>query len=307
MVSIFSPIYREGCFVPVVHAYYDRADMMQTTFELVSHSHSLCEIMYVNEGMMSLDVSGETLHIGRKQFIWIDANVYHRNMLFETKLCSVMNIEFQYEELDKRCPCLKEMYLCDSATAFMLEHPADSLVLTDTDDTLCSLMKQMILLADSTHRQQEQLCSMLCTQVMLIVAKRRKEQVAACRPIQNRYVSEAIDILEQGAYEPITAAQLAQQLHIQPTYLHRLFKEHTGQTIGDYVQHLRMKRAQELLEQTNQTLLDIACEVGFSSQQRFTQLFKRLVGVAPLEYRRQHGAKANARTRAEAEEENSKA
>lgn len=44
MKSIFSPEYRSGCYIPVVHAYYDRADMLHTTGEGIMHAHTLCEI-----------------------------------------------------------------------------------------------------------------------------------------------------------------------------------------------------------------------------------------------------------------------
>ena len=54
MKSFFDPCYREKDCVPVAYSWYDRADMMKTTLEAVNHSHSLCEIMYVCEGGMSI-------------------------------------------------------------------------------------------------------------------------------------------------------------------------------------------------------------------------------------------------------------
>ena len=55
MKSFFDPCYREKDCVPVAYSWYDRADMMKTTLEAVNHSHSLCEIMYVCEGGMSIE------------------------------------------------------------------------------------------------------------------------------------------------------------------------------------------------------------------------------------------------------------
>ena len=55
MNSIYDAENLKPGFVPVVYGYYDRANMMESTPEVINHSHSLCEIMYVNEGAMSIE------------------------------------------------------------------------------------------------------------------------------------------------------------------------------------------------------------------------------------------------------------
>ena len=287
MISFFDPLYRQGVYVPVVHGYYDRADMMQSTPEAVNHAHSLCEIMYVNEGMMNIDTADGDVRVWRKQFVWLDANVRHWDLRFAGGLCSMMNIEYQYEPLDSRAPSLSAVARADASTASLLAHPVPFLVLTDRDNTVYYLMKEIIQLSDSTHKQSERLCSLLCTQVMLEVARLSQQRRGAAAPITNRYVAEALAIMQRDYAETLTAADIAAQLHIQPTYLHRLFKEHTPCTMGEHLQHIRIQRAQELLLATDDTLLDIAAAVGISSPQHFSQLFRRLTGLSPAEYRKQ--------------------
>ena len=291
MNSIFSPCYKQEDYVPVVHAYYDRADMERTTLEDTDHAHTLCEIMYVSEGALSIVADGRRLHIGRRQYIWLDASVYHHSLQFENTSapCSVMNIEFQYELLDGRCPTTRALYRHSEAFRTMLDRPVPYLLLTDEDDTVFSLLKQIVLLADSTHVQSERMCSFLCTQVMLLIAKRYGSAATedAYAPIGNAYVASALSIISASYTEPLTAQKIAAQLHIQPTYLHRLFREHTGMTVGAHIQRMRIDRAKVLLCETDATLLEIATSVGINSPQYFVQLFKRLCGVSPTEYRRQ--------------------
>ncbi len=288
MISFFDPIYRKGNYVPVVHGYYDRADMMQSTPEIVNHSHSLCEIMYVTEGMMSIETSDGVIRVGRKQFVWLDANVRHWDLRFSDGLCSMMNIEYQYELLDTRAPSLSALARYDAATANFLTHPLPHMVLTDREDTVFHLIKEIVHLSDSTHKQSEHLCSLLCTQVMLEVARLSGQYHGQSMPVNNTYVSEALAIMQRDYSEPLSVGDIASRLHIQPTYLHRLFKEHTTLTMGEHLQHIRIQHAQELLLTTNDTLLDIASAVGIGSQQHFSQLFRRAVGVTPSEYRKQY-------------------
>lgn len=291
MNSIFSPCYKQEDYVPVVHAYYDRADMERSTIDDTDHAHTLCEIMYVSEGALSIVVNGRRLRIGRRQYIWMDACVYHHSLQFENTNvpCSVMNIEFQYELLDERCPTTRALYRHSKAFHAMLDHPEPCLLLTDEDDTVFSLLKQIILLADSTHVQSERMCSFLCTQVMLLTANRRGGAAVedASAPVGNSYVAAALSLIAEGYTEPLTAQKIAAQLHIQPTYLHRLFREHTGMTVGAHIQRMRVDRAKRLLCETDATLLEIATSVGINSPQYFVQLFKRLCGISPTEYRRQ--------------------
>jgi len=292
--SFFDPEYRREQYVPVVHAYYDRADMFQTTTEAVNHSHSLCEIMYVCEGTMSIETAEEVVTVGRHQFIWLDANVWHWDMRFNNGLCSMMNIEFQYERLDTRTPSLAAIEKYDPDTAEFLTRPCPSLMLTDCNNIVYHLMKQIIQLSDSTHHEAEKLCSILCTQVMVEVARLRNSVQLSGQPVTNQYVNDALDIMRRDYAEPLTAAVIAAQLHIQPSYLHRLFREHTACTIGESLQQIRVQHAQELLSQTDQSLLDVANDVGINNQQYFCQLFRRIAGVTPAAYRKKARAAEDA-------------
>ena len=103
----------------------------------------------------------------------------------------------------------------------------------------------------------------------------------------NHYITEALDILQANYAEPLTASVVAEQLHIHPSYLHRLFREYTSRTMKEHLQRIRIQHAQELLKTTRKSMMEIACEVGFSSPQQFQQLFRKITGVKPLEYRRQ--------------------
>lgn len=285
MNSFFDPEYRSKAYVPVVYAYYDRADMMETTPHMLNDIHPLCEIMYVNEGNMSIQTEDGLIRVGQKQFVWIDANVQHWNMRFDDGLCSMMNIEYQYEATHKCAPSLKDLVKCNDALRQMMQKPCRTMVLTDLDRTIYRLMKEIVLLANSTLAEAEKLCSLLCTQVVLETARLYAKGRASCEPISNRYVLHALEIMHRDYPEPLTAASIAKRLHIQPTYLHRLFKEHTVYTMNEHLQRIRIQRAKELLTTTNMNLLEIAFAIGISSQQYFTRLFKQLEGCSPLEYR----------------------
>ena len=272
--------------VPVVYGYYDRANMMESTPEVINHSHSLCEIMYVNEGAMSIETESGLNRVGCSQFIWIDAGVRHWDLRFNNGLCSMMNIEFQYEEGPDLAPDLGSLLKEDGMLQAMFEQKPRVLTLTDRNSVVYQLMKSIIPLADSTNEQSRHLCSLLCTQVMLEIARLRSQNQSPEVTV-NRYITEALDILYESYAEPLTASDVAERLHIHPSYLHRLFREYTSRTMKDHLQRIRIRHAQELLTETRKSVQEIAGEVGFSNTQQFQQIFRRIVGVRPLDYRRQ--------------------
>ena len=72
------------------------------------------------------------------------------------------------------------------------------------------------------------------------------------------------------------------------TQLYKKVKSLTNQSINDFIQTIRLKRAVQLLMQTNKTVSEIAYEVGFNYPEYFTKCFKKQFGVIPSEYLDQH-------------------
>lgn len=286
MNSLYDAENLQNGFVPVVYGYYDRANMMESTPEVIDHSHSLCEIMYVNEGTMSIETESNGYNqVSCGQFIWIDAGIRHWDLRFNKGLCSMMNIEFQYEAGEGLAPDLASLLKADGKLRDMFEKQPRVLTLSDRNGVIYQLMKSIVPLADSANEQSRHLCSLLCTQVVLETARLRSLNQSR-ESVGNHYISEALDILGNNYAEPLTATAVAEELHIHPSYLHRLFREYTSRTMKDHLQRIRIQHAQEMLAETRKSMLEIACEVGFSNTQQFQQLFRRITGMRPLEYRR---------------------
>ncbi len=86
--------------------------------------------------------------------------------------------------------------------------------------------------------------------------------------------------------EPLSVQQLAIEAGVHPIYLHRAFRKHYNQSIGEYLRTLRMQFCCTQLASTNVPLADISAAAGFCDQGHFSRVFKRLCGMTPLAYRR---------------------
>lgn len=126
------------------------------------------------------------------------------------------------------------------------------------------------------------LTEMALSTILLCIAKREPVDDG----IHNPYVAEAMRYISENYMYGVGVRDIAQHVGLHPNYLHRLFLAHTGQHILPYITAYRMKRAKFFLVATDASVTQIAQQVGVSSRQYFSRVFKQATGYTPQEYRR---------------------
>jgi AraC-like DNA-binding protein len=96
------------------------------------------------------------------------------------------------------------------------------------------------------------------------------------------------DYMVQHYQEPLTLELLAQLAGLSVSHYSRLFKKVIGYSPIDYLTHLRMDRAKELLVLSDYRLKSIAHSVGYGDEFYFSRMFKKVVGLSPREYAKRY-------------------
>ncbi|MED5020854.1 response regulator [Paenibacillus chibensis] len=86
----------------------------------------------------------------------------------------------------------------------------------------------------------------------------------------------------------VSLTAIAEEVHFNPSYLSRYYKQMTGQNLQDYIQNKKLEGAVQLMRHTSLKLNEIAARVGFDSHSYFTTFFKKKMGMAPQDYRNAH-------------------
>lgn len=102
-------------------------------------------------------------------------------------------------------------------------------------------------------------------------------------------VDAILSYIDQHYCDDLSIASLAAMYDFTPNYLSTLLKNRQGIKFTDYLTHLRIKRAKELLLTSDLSVKEIASQVGYHSQSHFTRLFMESEVYAPLEFRRRFG------------------
>jgi len=104
--------------------------------------------------------------------------------------------------------------------------------------------------------------------------------------LDRRRLTRVRDYIHANLEGELTIAQLARVAALSQFHFARAFKTAVGKSPRQYVNAHRLERAKELLTRGDQSLLDIAISLNFSSQANFTRAFHKGTGMTPGQYRR---------------------
>lgn len=97
----------------------------------------------------------------------------------------------------------------------------------------------------------------------------------------NSLVMQARNIIDQNFSEDLSLDKVSEELFVTPSYLSRLFKKHMGVTFSDYLNEIRIQKAEELLNTTQYKIWEIAELVGFHSVEYFSRVYRKKRGHSP--------------------------
>jgi AraC-like DNA-binding protein len=113
-----------------------------------------------------------------------------------------------------------------------------------------------------------------------------EQDVAQWQPYRN--MNTAVEYIQQHYQEPLEIAKLAQVSGLSVSQFGRRFRAVFQHTPIQFLLRYRLIRASEILIRSNLTVSHIAQQVGFYDHSHFSREFRRLFGLSPGAYRKQH-------------------
>lgn len=120
-----------------------------------------------------------------------------------------------------------------------------------------------------------------------------QSQYSNKRQSRNTYVLKTIQYISDHYNEDILVSDISSALHINSTYLSKLFKAQVGIGIINYLNNHRINMAKNLLAETDLMIYDIAERVGYNDSRYFSKVFSKQVGMTPKQYRNKKASKGN--------------
>ncbi len=98
-------------------------------------------------------------------------------------------------------------------------------------------------------------------------------------------ILEALNYIEENYSRDLTLHELAKHINISKSHLSYLFRKETGETFSDYLNKVRIEKAQELLLSRKYKINEVSEMVGFNNTGYFSKVFKKSTGTSPFDYK----------------------
>jgi AraC-like DNA-binding protein len=153
-----------------------------------------------------------------------------------------------------------------------------------TNDVIISLFAKIYQTLESGYSIDNLVFSNLCFSQFLTLfifnAKHFDANVS-----RSDIVDDVIRFMQENIHKNITLNDLCQQFYYSPSRFSSLFKQRTGYSPIDYFIQLKMQKASQLLDFTDQSIKDIAATFGFDDPYYFSRRFRKTIGMSPKKYR----------------------
>ncbi|MDD5804417.1 AraC family transcriptional regulator [Blautia sp. HCP3S3_H10_1] len=253
------------------------------------HKHDYVEIFYVIEGSFTQVLFGEKIRFEQGEFVITDRNCEHADYI-EAKDAAVLFLQIQADYLEK---LLRSYDGIDDHKQFLFhalwsqQKEQNFLELKQTQKFNADALLEQILDEDLTrevgHEQVKRglmirLLHHLCEDYTIQLHTDSKESREKAFLFElERYI--------QKHYATVTTTKLEEEFHYHRNYYHLLLKKYRGKTFQQYVTDIRMKYAQQLLEQTTLPVKQIANQAGYENISHFYHLFENYFGKTPSQIR----------------------
>lgn len=112
------------------------------------------------------------------------------------------------------------------------------------------------------------------------------------KPDEDARIGEVCRYIEENYSDVnININSIGNTFDIYPAYLSKMFKKSCGITMVDYINNIRIRKAKEMMESTDLTIMEISAKAGYGHIRTFNRIFKKYEGITPGAYRNNIGKK----------------
>ena len=309
--------------VPVViegleHTYDTSASLPEISY------HNSHELLYLREGRIDAVINGETVSLDKGKIRVIRPLVKHK-ITIKSRKADMFNLYFGFvhdlKEIGNTStssdtnPGIRNnsagpsVMIPGSMAQIPLENFLQFADLGITEDN--EMARQPFFLVNGSEKKEisilaEQIVEeksadryakdfmihTLTVELMIHLSRAMRNEWEESLRVKNGKARELVKIAKQymddNFEQGITVAEAAQYVFLSQGYFTRAFKDELGISPMNYLMRKRIEQACVLLENNEIKVSSIALQSGFSSPQRFNVAFRKLKGMTPMEYRKQH-------------------
>lgn len=233
------------------------------------HSHDTYEIYYITKGTCYHFIENKTFHLMPGDIIIIPPDVMHNTEYYNT-VHSRMLINCSHH------------YIPESAKATL-----DELSYLYRNPDVVDQIDELFTKIENEYMNADEMSDgvLACYAQLLFFLIARNPNTCSALDSGKHYVDDAIEFLQGHFTTNITLSEMANRYFISSEHFSRIFKKKTGFNFNEYINILRLQKAESLLKQLNAApITEIAAACGFNDSNYFSLKFKELYGIPPKRF-----------------------
>ena len=276
----------EYVYSPHVDFFIDRADDVIGVDMPSFHIHYKFEIYYEIEGGRRYFIEDSAYIVNAGSVVLIGENQIHKTASLGDTPSSRIVLNFSREYLERVAQAFPNV----DFFAFLSEERNHLLtgLTVKQQNQIYGLLQQLLAMEDETSAAADALRRLLLGTLLLELkehCRRQQEQTAENGRVSNHTVDQIQAYIAEHYAEKLTLTGIANQFYISPYYLSRMFKKSINLSLIEYINGVRIKAAQNLIERSSGSIAEIAAKTGFMTTAHFRRVFKDATGLSPQQYR----------------------
>lgn len=248
------------------------------------HSHELTELYYLTEGERVYFVDDRVVTVHKGELILISGRELHATASSEIAEFERILVNYDPELLP---PPLRR----DDLWFHIRRYRLFRLTLREQDEVE-SLLGRMLEECRLRKPYYETSVITLFTELMILLQRSENtSQTGGMKHPLHNLVTDVAAYIRGHYREALTLEETAGHFFISPSYLSRVFHRLTGFHFREYIVHIRVREAEQMLAESAAKIQEIASAVGFEHLSHFNKTFKKSTGRTPLQFRKESRSK----------------
>lgn len=265
--------------------------------DILAHDHDCFELAYVTGGSALQSINGVTVSLKEGDYFIIDYGSCHSyqncsnftliNCLFLAEtIDSTLAGCRSFDELLQVCLIRYHRQYFGKTPANRIFHDGEGRILQ-----LLSGMQEEYALRNTGYRE---IFRGRLLEILILTMRQAVQTLSAGEQALEQFrqgarsdmILEAVQYLERNYRDRAVLGNFCREYHYSLPYVSRKFKQETGLSGLEYLQKLRIEKCCELLAGDNLPIQTVAQMAGYGDMKFFNQVFKRMTGMSPRDYRK---------------------